>query len=91
MKGAKRTAEQMQGKFLQEGAGLLSYGGLNTFFGGIEAIVKAGLRFTARGAGRLLCLGRRAECWPFKRVRIRQSRPILLEGASNVGPKRDKY
>ena len=31
------TAEQMQEKFLQDKAGLLSYGGLSTFFGGLEA------------------------------------------------------
>ena len=29
------TGEELQGKFLQEGAGLLAYGGLSTFYGGL--------------------------------------------------------
>ena len=33
------SATELQDKFLQEGAGLLSYGGLNKFFGGLEALV----------------------------------------------------
>ena len=30
------TAAELNDKFLQGGAGMLSYGGLNTFFGGLE-------------------------------------------------------
>ena len=41
--GAAATPKQLQAKFLQEGAGLLSYGDLNTFFGGLEAMVGAPL------------------------------------------------
>ena len=41
--GAAPTAEQLQKKFMQDGAGLLAYGDLNTFFGGLEAIVGAPL------------------------------------------------
>ena len=41
--GAAPTAEQLQAKFMQDGAGLLAYGDLNTFFGGLEAIVGAPL------------------------------------------------
>jgi len=41
--GAAPTAEQLQNKFMQDGAGLLAYGDLNTFFGGLEAIVGAPL------------------------------------------------
>ena len=35
------SAAALQDKFLQEGAGLLSYGGLNKFFGGLEQLVGA--------------------------------------------------
>ena len=35
------TPEQMQSKFLQDGARMLSFKGLSTFFGGLEAIVGA--------------------------------------------------
>lgn len=35
--GTDVTPEEMQSRFLQEGAGLLSYSGLNTFFGGLAA------------------------------------------------------
>ena len=38
-----RNPRQLQDKFMQEGAGLLAYGDLNTFFGGLEAIVGAPL------------------------------------------------
>ena len=41
--GAAPTAEQLQAKFMEDGAGLLAYGDLNTFFGGLEAIVGAPL------------------------------------------------
>jgi hypothetical protein len=41
--GAAPTAEQLQAKFMQDGAGLLAYGDLNTFFGGLEAVVGAPL------------------------------------------------
>ena len=37
------TAEQLQNKFMQDGAGLLAYSDMNTFFGGLEAIVGAPL------------------------------------------------
>jgi NLR family CARD domain-containing protein 3 len=40
---AAPTAEQLQAKFMQDGAGLLAYGDLNTFFGGLEAVVGAPL------------------------------------------------
>ena len=33
------TGAEFQAKFLQEGAGLLSYGGLNMFFGGLSKVV----------------------------------------------------
>ena len=36
---ATDSAAELQDKFLQAGAGLLSYGGLNKFFGGLEALV----------------------------------------------------
>ena len=35
------TAEELQGKFLSDGAGVLSYAGLETFFGGLEGQVGA--------------------------------------------------
>ena len=39
--GAAPTAEQLQTKFMQDGAGLMAYGDLSTFFGGLEAMVGA--------------------------------------------------
>jgi len=41
--GAAPTAMQLHDKFLQDGAPLLTYGDLNTFFGGLEAMVGAPL------------------------------------------------
>ena len=41
--GAAPTAMQLHDKFLQKGAALLAYGDLNTFFGGLEAMVGAPL------------------------------------------------
>ena len=35
------TPEEMQDKFLQDGAGILSFGGLDTFFGGLERKIGA--------------------------------------------------
>jgi len=40
---APPAEEQLQKKFVQEGAGLLAYSDMNTFFGGLEAIVGAPL------------------------------------------------
>ena len=40
---AALTAEQLQTKFIQDGAKLLAYSDMNTFFGGLEAIVGAPL------------------------------------------------
>jgi len=40
-KNEAHTGAELQSKFLQEGAGMLSYGGLSTFYGGLEAIVGA--------------------------------------------------
>ena len=37
------TAEELQGKFQSVGAGMLSYAGLETFFGGLEGLVGAPL------------------------------------------------
>jgi hypothetical protein len=39
--GAAPTAEQLQAKFMQDGAGLMAYGDLSSFFGGLEAMVGA--------------------------------------------------
>ena len=39
--GAAPTADQLQAKFMQDGAGLMAYGDLSTFFGGLEAMVGA--------------------------------------------------
>jgi ankyrin repeat protein len=33
------TADELQSKFLQDGAGLLSYGNLRAFFGGLEGVI----------------------------------------------------
>ena len=40
-KNEAHTGAELQSKFVQEGAGMLSYGGLSTFYGGLEAIVGA--------------------------------------------------
>ena len=39
--GSAASAEELQGKFLADGAGVLSYAGLDTFFGGLEGQVGA--------------------------------------------------
>ena len=41
LQGKQSNAELLQEKFTMSGAGLLSYGGLNTFFGGLEAKIGA--------------------------------------------------
>ena len=39
--GSAPSAEQLQGKFVQDGAGVLSYSSLNTFFSGLEGVLGA--------------------------------------------------
>ena len=40
-RAAPTPAEELQSKFLQDGAAVLSYSGLSTFFGGLEGVVGA--------------------------------------------------